>query len=179
MNRTLFSVPDFLSPDECSVVIRETEQRGFAAAPITTAFGFKMVPEVRNNTRVMVDDCELAARLWDRFQEAAELPPVPGWHPVGLNERFRYYRYTSGQAFRWHRDGAFVRNVTQQSLLTFMVYLNEDFGGGSTEFEHESVVPKTGYALVFDHGLRHQGAEVTHGTKYVLRSDILFERNPA
>ena len=176
MNRTLFTVPAFLSPTECSEIIREAEQLGFGPAPITTGFGFRMVPEVRNNTRVMVDDLELARRLWARLLDVVELEPVRGWHPIGLNERFRYYRYTSGQAFRWHRDGAFVRHEAEQSLLTFMVYLNEGFGGGATEFEHRSVVPETGHALVFEHGLRHQGAEVTHGTKYVLRSDILFER---
>ena len=95
---------------------------------------------------------------------------------MGLNERFRYYRYAPGQAFRWHCDGSFVRCETQRSLLTFMVYLNEAFGGGATEFEDRSIVPQTGGAIVFDHHLCHQGAEVTHGTKYVLRSDIMFER---
>ena len=57
-----------------------------------------------------------------------------------------------------------------------MVYLNEGFGGGATEFDDRSVEPQTGQALVFEHRLRHQGAEVTRGTKYVLRSDIMFER---
>jgi prolyl 4-hydroxylase len=176
MNRTLLSVPGFLPPDECTAIIRDVERRGFGPAPITTAFGFQMMPEVRNNTRVMVDDVGQARRLWVRFRELVPLEPIRGWKALGLNERFRYYRYTSGQAFRWHFDGAFVRNAAEQSLLTFMVYLNEGFGGGATEFEHRSIVPRTGHAVVFDHGLRHQGAEVTHGTKYVLRSDVMFER---
>jgi len=81
-----------------------------------------------------------------------------------------------GQAFRWHRDGAFVRSASEQSLLTFMVYLNEGFLGGATEFEHTQVVPRVGDALIFHHGLRHQGAEVSRGVKYVLRSDVMFCR---
>jgi len=179
MNRTLFSVPGFLPPDECAAIVRDAERRGFGPAPITTGFGFMMAPEIRNNTRVIVDDTALAERLWSRFRELAPLEPIRGWQALGLNERFRYYRYVSGQAFRWHRDGAFIRSGTQQSLLTFMVYLNEGFGGGATEFEDRSIVPETGHALVFDHGLRHQGAEVTRGTKYVLRSDVMFERQAA
>jgi hypothetical protein len=39
------------------------------------------------------------------------------------------------------------------------------------------VVPRTGHALIFEHGLRHQGAEVSRGIKYVLRSDVMFERD--
>jgi hypothetical protein len=33
---------------------------------------------------------------------------------------------------------------------------------------------RTGMALVFEHALTHEGAEVTGGTKYVLRSDVMY-----
>ena len=33
---------------------------------------------------------------------------------------------------------------------------------------------KGGMALVFEHYLRHQGAPVSEGSKYVLRSDVMF-----
>jgi prolyl 4-hydroxylase len=58
-----------------------------------------------------------------------------------------------------------------------MVYLNEACEGGETNFliENISVEPKTGMALIFDHQLFHEGAAVTSGRKYVLRSDIMFE----
>ncbi len=135
-----------------------------------------MMPEVRNNTRVMFDDVPLATRLWARLA-----PILPGRAPLGslgLNERFRFYRYDPGQAFRWHRDGRFVRDLKEASRLTFMIYLNEDFRGGATEFDFpaEVVRPRTGMALVFEHGLNHQGAEVIEGTKYVLRSDVMYQR---
>ena len=103
--------------------------------------------------------------------------PLGGWRPHGLNERLRFYRYTPGQHFRWHLDGAFQRSPRERSRWTFMVYLNDDFDGGGTDFEDGVTVrPVTGAALVFAHGLRHQGAEVTRGTKYVLRSDVMFVR---
>ena len=130
--------------------------------------------DIRNNTRVMFDDFALAGLLWARIE--ARIAPRPGFVPVGLNERIRFYRYDPGQAFRWHFDGAFVRSAEEQSFLTFMVYLNEGFGGGEIELEDEAVRPRTGLGVVFDHGLRHQGAAVTHGRKYVLRSDVMFRR---
>jgi len=174
MRTTLFTVPEFLPASACESLIAETEQAGFEPAPVTTARGFVMMPELRNNTRRIVDDPGLAAELWQRLEHHPALPRVPGWQVVGLNERFRFYRYEPGQAFRWHRDGAFVRHMQEQSFLTFMVYLNDGFGGGATEFKHTCVVPRRGSALVFAHPLPHQGAEVTSGIKYVLRSDVMY-----
>jgi hypothetical protein len=179
MNPTRFTVAPFLDPDACRALIDWTESLGYEAAPITTLRGFEMRPDIRNNTRVMVDDPRRAAALWERLRPHARAV-VEGparWEPVGLNERLRFYRYTPGQHFRWHMDGAFIRSYAEQSLWTFMVYLNDDFEGGATEFFRDAPVrPQTGAALVFDHELRHQGGTVIAGTKYVLRSDVMFRR---
>lgn len=97
--------------------------------------------------------------------------------PARLNERFRIYRYTEGQRFAWHRDGSFRRSTDEESYYTLMVYLNEGFEGGRTEFaDHAVVEPATGRALVFYHPLLHQGAPVVRGTKYVLRTDVMYLR---
>lgn len=55
-----------------------------------------------------------------------------------------------------------------------MVYLNEGYEGGATRFEAAKVMGKAGMALLFQHGLIHEGAEVTQGVKYVLRSDVMY-----
>ena len=63
------------------------------------------------------------------------------------------------------------------SFFTFLVYLNDDFEGGETEFEDIATVqPKTGDALVFYHPYRHEGKTLLSGKKYVLRTDIMFEK---
>lgn len=174
MDTTLFTIPGFLSAAECRDLISFAEMRGFTDAPVTTSRGFVMMPDVRNNTRVIVDDHARAEGIWSRL--SPHIPARPGAVPVGINERFRFYRYEPGQCFRWHRDGAFCRNDEEASELTFMIYLNGNFGGGHTEFDATSVAPKAGTALVFAHRLSHQGAPVTRGTKYVLRSDVMFRR---
>jgi hypothetical protein len=137
--------------------------------------------DVRNNERVIVDDPELA-RAW--FERAKPFLPAQlgEWHLLGLNERFRYYRYDPGQSFNRHCDGAFFRSSGEQSFLTFMAYLNEDFTGGTTEFYYPndqpkaSVVPGRGLALVFEHDQVHEGAAVKTGRKYVLRTDVMYVR---
>lgn len=174
-----FTVADVLTADECADFIRFIESEGPREAPITTGYGFVMEPEIRNNTRVMVDDTARAAWLWNRL--LAFVPPRVGpWTAVGLNERFRYYRYDPGQYFRWHGDGAFARSQYERSLMTAMVYLNDDFEGGCTEFaDFGAVLPQRGMALFFDHPLIHQGAPVTSGRKYVLRTDVMYRRESA
>jgi predicted 2-oxoglutarate/Fe(II)-dependent dioxygenase YbiX len=171
----VFAIPALMSAAECAAMIARIEQLGPEAAPITTAAGFVMRPDIRNNTRVMFDDPALAAELFSRIGDAAPAP-LFGRTPAGVNERFRCYRYAPGQRFAPHHDGAFRRSADEASELTLMVYLNDDFGGGQTAFlDHGIAVwPRAGTALLFQHGLLHEGAVVTSGIKYVLRSDVMY-----
>lgn len=177
----IFTIPNVLTAEECADFIRLTERTGFDAAPITTAAGFLMRPQVRNNTRVMLDDTNRAAWLWDRLARFVHGQLGP-WTAVGLNERFRYYRYEPGQYFRWHGDGAFVRAYNERSLFTAMIYLNDDFEGGTTDFRggfgrpDHIIVPRRGMALIFEHSQLHQGAPVKSGRKYVMRTDVMYRR---
>ena len=163
-----------LSEQECEALVAEAEATGFDDAPITTLTGFRMMPEVRNNTRVMVDDVARAQWLWARTR--AWIPAEHrGARVVGLNERLRYYRYHPGQYFEWHVDGSFRRSREELSLLTLLVYLSDDFRGGCTELAGlPPVVARRGMAVAFDHRVRHRGAPVLAGTKYVLRTDVMY-----
>jgi predicted 2-oxoglutarate/Fe(II)-dependent dioxygenase YbiX len=173
----IFLIRDFLTLDECLQFIAVSEQAGYSDAPITTTGGFVMVKEVRNNDRVMIDDVPLAAKLFDRAKPFLPSPFMIG-DVVGLNERFRYYRYDIGQRFARHYDGCFERDNGERSQFTFMVYLNDDFTGGETKFYHGErrliVTPKRGSALVFYHLQLHEGAPIEKGRKYVLRTDVMY-----
>ena len=81
----------------------------------------------------MIDDPATAAELFRRIE-----PHVPatmrGRRAVGANERLRCYRYQPGQRFAPHFDGCFRRDESEESFLTYIIYLNEGFEGGETEF---------------------------------------------
>jgi prolyl 4-hydroxylase len=177
----VFSVSEFLSPHECQEWIRRGEEQGFDCAPINSFLGTIVRTDIRNNERVMVDDHDAAAMLWKRAKDF--VPLRWGVHTaVGLNERFRLYRYSPGQFFEWHRDGSFERTDGQRSRLTVLIYLNGGFSGGETSFQDldvapdrvTSVVPQPGLALFFEHPLLHKGEVVHAGRKYVLRTDVMF-----
>jgi predicted 2-oxoglutarate/Fe(II)-dependent dioxygenase YbiX len=180
----VFVIHEFLTPEECAEFVRVTEATGYAAAPITTPGGPVMAPEVRNNERVMIDHTPWAAMLWERVKPLIPSPYL-GHAATGLNERFRFYRYDPGQTFRPHIDGHFARN-DERSQLTFMIYLSGECEGGETVVHIQDdgltlpdgaeirVKPEAGKALVFFHYLLHEGAPVTAGRKYVLRTDVMY-----
>ena len=170
---SIFTISNILTADECQEQIAFAEQRGFEIATIEARDGPRLDTEVRNNDRVIVDDIARAVHLWERV--APFIPSnMQGRQVVGLNERIRYYRYNIGQQFDWHYDGFFRRDNGEQSHFTFMIYLNDGYAGGTTQFEELEVKGKRGMALVFEHEQLHRGAEVTRGMKYVLRSDVMY-----
>lgn len=168
----LFVIEHFLTPQECEDYILWSEQQGYEEAKIQYGGDQVMMKSVRNNDRVTFVDHGLAARIWEKFQPFAVSPF--GFATVcGLNEFFRFYRYTPGQRFKRHIDGSYVRNEHEASTL--MIYLNDDYEGGETTFDDHTIVPKKGHALVFDHRLKHAGEPVLTGAKYVLRTDIMYK----
>lgn len=86
----------------------------------------------------------------------------------------RYYRYPPGQKFALHRDGFLPRDNGEQSKLTCILYLNDDFTGGETAVKNVMIEPRQGMALIFRHEFPHEGRPVLTGTKYVLRTDVMY-----
>jgi len=115
-------------------------------------------------------------------------PPARKTH--AFNSNIRMYKYNEGQYFGCHYDDS-VRDPLQtgaHSEWTILIYLSgaEDgvFGGetvfykGTGKKKVEIRPPlRRGSALLHKHGqdcLLHEGAPVVKGTKYVLRSDLMF-----
>jgi predicted 2-oxoglutarate/Fe(II)-dependent dioxygenase YbiX len=167
---------NFLTEEECAGFIRYAEEQGFEEALIQTRQeGQVMNKGVRNNDRHIWEARDLATQLWELVKPYVPAE-VDGWDAIGLNEQFRMYRYKDGQQFKVHPDGSFKRNAHEHSKITVLLYLNEDFEGGETEFvmPHDIIKPETGMMLLFAHGQLHKGNPVPSGTKYVLRTDVMY-----
>lgn len=182
LNDYVFVVEDFFTIAECSKHIEISEDIGFEEALVTTARGSIRATGLRNNDRVMFKSREIADWLWER---ASDFVPneFEGRSAVGINELIRFYRYESGQQFNWHQDFPFERDNGEQSYLTLLIYLNDDFTGGETSFDDSysvesfdefMVTPKQGVALFFEHQTHHKGEPVRSGCKYVMRTDVMY-----
>ena len=82
-------------------------------------------------------------------------------------------------------DGSYVTPDGEEiSFYTLHLYLNENLGGGGATTFHSDyldrefdVEPKPGRVLIFQHrGLLHSGADVTRGTKYTMRTDLMYKK---
>jgi len=96
-----FILLNVFTPEECQEWIQMTEERGYSPALINMGAKQTLRPDVRNNARCMIDDVEMAQKLFERIK--SYLPNV--WNKfqlVGLNERLRFLRYDPGEKFEPH-----------------------------------------------------------------------------
>jgi len=172
----IFLIENFLTDEECDRYIGLTQDKVFEEAKINMHGQQLMNKGERNNDRLMIFNEDLAK---DLFEKATGFLPKnhDDYEILDFNEMLRIYKYSPGQRFKMHRDGSYIRNENEKSFYTFMIYLNDDFEGGETEFENLfTVAPKKGSALVFHHPLRHEGKTLISGLKYVLRTDVMYSK---
>jgi len=169
-----FKLLHVISSQECLELISMSEKLGYKKLT-------EYDPKYRNNTRVMKGDTNLSDEIFNRVKHL-----LPGtyqkkgtWDVVGLNELFRFCKYIPGQKFGVHQDADYVRvNNVEQSFLTFMIYLNGGFDGGTTTFlcgpKEVKVAPEEGMVLVFQHEIWHEGEKLKSGFKYIMRTEVVY-----
>ena len=180
--RVAFIIRGVLPREECTRLVALAEQQGFESDE------HYFVPQDGLTTqlccRALVESQRISEDLYARVHR--HLPRRLGAQTVcGLSENLRFLRYDAGQAFAPHVDGPTVKaDIGIASQLSFILYMTgagEDYGGGLTRFVDEAapkhgvdVVAKAGDVLIFSHSLMHEGTAVTHGRKYVLRTDVMY-----
>ncbi|WP_108869183.1 2OG-Fe(II) oxygenase [Aquimarina aquimarini] len=171
----IWTIDNFLSIKECEDLILFSEHKGYDEADVSLATGAKIMKNVRNNERLIYEDSNFRDKIWLKL--ASFIPTRVGNMRIGgLNERFRFYKYDTGQKFKRHIDGRFKRNEEEESRITFLVYLNDNFTGGKTKFDDLTIHPVQGKALCFIHEQKHESTPIQDGVKYVLRSDIMYKK---
>jgi len=201
-----FHLRNVLSLQECKTLLALTRQLGYHPdAPVS------LPREIRHNDNlVWIADIETLAILWARVAAAInqDVSLFDNDLALGLNGRFRFYRYSAGDFFKFHSDGAWTGSLVvngqlqpdafgdRLSRMTFLLLLNDDYEGGATRFrvnaddpmrpiKHYSKITEVdvhtaaGDVLCFPHGLHplhcvHSGETISHGEKFILRTDVLF-----
>lgn len=139
-----FQLHNVLSKDECQSFIKAAEQMGY-----TEDAAVSLSRNIRHNMNInWITDHLTEQIIWSRI---ADLINQNNTHflnknALGLNQRFRFYRYEKGDYFAIHTDGAWPgsriineKPVTdafgdRYSLYTCLIFLSENFTGGATEF---------------------------------------------
>jgi hypothetical protein len=167
---------------ECAAWIARVRGGEWLPATVNRASGREVDARMRDNSTAIVRDAAAAGTLWQRV--APHLPARIRANGAacaadGVMLPLRVYRYEVGQRFGLHHDQSYERDDGARSLLTLLVYLSDaDDGlrGGATEFPEQGrvIAPRAGAALWFQHMVLHAGAPVVAGTKYVLRTDVVY-----
>eukprot|EP01124_Arcella_intermedia_P030075 TRINITY_DN649_c0_g1_i1.p1 TRINITY_DN649_c0_g1~~TRINITY_DN649_c0_g1_i1.p1 ORF type:complete len:452 (-),score=77.42 TRINITY_DN649_c0_g1_i1:33-1388(-) len=139
---------------------------------------------VRTNIRRTFIDLNVARLVWRnvKYYVPAELPD--GRKLSGVRTKMNYYRYGPGQFFKTHIDGGFrFTESGDTAWFTFVIYLNDNFEGGSTRFcplkednlPQEDFMPLEGSMLVFQQqDLKHCGVVVESGYKHILQGMVMY-----
>ena len=216
-----YMLHNVFTKDQCECMIACCEEnRGFE--------NYKMGKNHHGAMQIIIEP-EVADSLFQRIGKHVQEPNIIDkdgneWHMSGINRRLRVYRYRSNgeDTFLPHIDSACnyleddesnnnesSKDVTKDEIIisryTALIYLNEDFAGGYTNFFAPladntinqqiiaAVKPVIGSILIFpqavgedereyakNHWPMHEGSPVTgpcNGRgKYVIRSDLLFTR---
>lgn len=131
------------------------------------------------------------------------------WKPVDLNSDMLFAKYPSFGSFAPHTDGRAVHAFNRRSFYSVIVYLNTipaPCGGGTRFYSFDAVqrlrsaasasgskawtcdanlvlaevLPVAGRMLVFEQSLVHEGVPPAQPhIKYIIRSDVMFQRDPA
>ncbi|CAH02533.1 uncharacterized protein KLLA0_B13673g [Kluyveromyces lactis] len=144
----------------------------------------------RANDRFSITDEEIASIIWSRIQKCLLQDPyiaddLQFSTAKGLNPQLRVYRYEKGHHFGRHYDESVNVPRMGTTQWTLLIYLSGDSEliGGDTIFYSawnnaaSNVHPSKGLALLHKHGddcLLHEAQLVEKGTKWVLRSDVVF-----
>ncbi|KAI1307347.1 hypothetical protein EDD11_004494 [Mortierella claussenii] len=199
-----FLLKDVLTRKECHQMISAAESVGFTPDVPIVGTAAESISVLAHNFFWMADD-KLLGHIFDRCKAHFPETSGDGKGAVGINSRWRVYRYVPGAIYRIHVDGQWpgsgldpltgeylydAYGGTRWSRLTFLVYLNDEFEGGGTTFftpsadvgfmDARAVSPRAGSVLCFPHGeaagsLLHEGSPVLNGAKYIIRADVLYE----
>ncbi|KAF8479354.1 hypothetical protein DFH94DRAFT_632704 [Russula ochroleuca] len=185
---------DVLTPSECRTFVDFIDSQPLELTPPK-----KRGEADRVNYRISISSPEFAGRLWTilhphlpsfPYPASMKQPDLSARAAHSLNSNIRLYKYTPSQHFNPHYDDstrdAKTGAVSEWTLLIYLTGVEDAVQGGETIFYPNSkakaseslVAPLTrGTALLHRHGnecLLHEGSQVRNGTKYVLRSDVMF-----
>ncbi|KAB7888859.1 oxidoreductase [Poseidonibacter ostreae] len=203
-----FQLLNILSKEECIRFINQTDTLGYVEDAAVS-----LPRSVRhNNSLTWVIDDTIHDIIWNRVKDFMfdKHSLFNGKKALGLNKRFRFYKYKKEDFFKVHSDGAWPGSAVinkeiiadaypdRFSQMTFLIFLSEDFEGGATQFLTDKNNPSkparnivntnkinirtpAGGVLCFPHGSHplhclHSSEKILSGLKYIIRTDVLFEK---
>ena len=147
-NLHLSLINNVFSDEECSNLIIYSENVGYvqASSYIDKYKKEHFFLEIRKSLRCVIDSIDFAKILYKRIAHI-----IPNKYNdmtfCEINPRFRFLKYTCGDHFAKHTDEHYKNDKNEISLITVLIYPNNDYEGGNTKFLFDdkneiSITPK-------------------------------------
>ena len=166
--------PDLFTPSECAYLIAAAEPMLAPSVVVDPATGRQVPNPIRTSSAAgfPFTDENPAIHALNRRLAAASGTDVRSGEPLQI------LRYAPGEQYHEHSDALPGVRPDQQRVLTFLVYLNDDYDGGETAFPAVGIKVrgKPGDGLLFrnasadgapDSRAIHAGLPVTRGAKFL------------
>ncbi|ALO35059.1 oxidoreductase [Colwellia sp. MT41] len=139
-----FQLLNVLSKAECENLIEISELLGYLPdAPVSLPRSVR-----HNDSLTWIVDEKTDGTIWQRMAHLMDDRQgiFNGDKAVGINARFRFYRYNQDDFFKPHSDGSWpgsriidnelIANAfpDRYSQMTLLIFLSDDFQGGATRF---------------------------------------------
>lgn len=129
-----------------------------------------------------VSDNSLLQNIHNQFYMLLLASTIPYAIKNGINEElvhegYQVLKYSGGEEYKTHYDST----TAMGRIISALVYLNNDFEGGETEFPNYKIKikPQPGMMILFpsNYAYLHRAHPVSKGTKYALVTWIRDRRN--
>jgi len=161
-----------LSPEECAHVARSAIDLLEPANVVDPATGRTVPHPIRTSASAVIGPTR------EDLVIGAINRRLAAWSGTMLDqgEPLAVLHYAPGQQYRPHLDA--LPHAANQRIRTILIYLNQGYAGGGTQFLHNGVTVngKLGDAILFDNVMpdgqpdprsRHAGLPVQSGTKWL------------
>jgi prolyl 4-hydroxylase len=173
-------IENFLSDKECDVLIQMIESNHTRSSVVEGGNNISVVSENRTSSTTNLNHQDKFVKdIHLKIAEYLGEPLLKGEHLQGQ-------LYEKDQYFRPHND-FFVGTAYDKHCLssgnrtyTLMIYLNDDFEGGATNFPklNKTIIPKKGKAIKWLNTIEsigqietlHEGQPIINGNKFIITS---------
>ncbi len=181
--KDLYTRENFLSPEQCGEII-EQAQRSLRPSKVTSSSGNAQKADFRSSLSAPLSTktSKIAQQVIEKIVQEFKLPSHL------YLETLQIVSYETGQEYEPHFDSITKTDGTQR-VRSCIIYLNDDFEGGSTFFPELAldVKPKTGSLFSWElltetkrinRFSLHAGLPVEAGVKYICIISILDKARP-
>ena len=186
-NKFAIILDNVFTKEECDNLIKLSEENpeNYEMAKVSYDDEQILDTSYRNNKRWLNFDKKLAETFFKKIKSYIPIE-FEGNSVSCLNERLSFLKYSTGEYFRAHEDGYYIRpDNSEMSYITVQIYLNDlkEEDGGATTFikdtynriyQDYSIIPKVGRVLLFEHDIEHEGSILKNGLKYCIRTDVMY-----